>query len=88
MDRIHITPSTSVVLAPRRDGDGHSEVLAARGSGNSIAAFCKKSVVLIVATVAAAVSCFFVAPDEGYLDYFDWRTLVSLLCMLAVVAAL
>ena len=60
----------------------------ARGSGNSIAAFCKKSVVLIVATVAAAVSCFFVAPDEGYPDYFDWRTLVSLLCMLAVVAAL
>ena len=68
-------------------GDGHSEVLAARGSGNSVAAFCKKSVVLIVATVAA-VSCFFVAPDEGYPDYFDWRTLVSLLCMLAVVAAL
>ena len=88
MDRIHITPSTSVVLAPRRDGDGHFEVLSVRGAGKSIAAFCKKNVVLIVATVAAAVSCFFVAPDEGYLDYFDWRTLVSLFCMLAVVAAL
>ena len=56
MDRIHITPSTSVVLAPRRDGDGHSEVLSARGAGKSIAAFCKKNVVLIVATIAAAVS--------------------------------
>ena len=46
-------------------GDGHSEVLAARGSGNSIAAFCKKSVVLIVATVAAAVSCFSLRPTKG-----------------------
>ena len=41
-----------------------------------------------MATVAAAVSCIFVPPDEGYLEYFDGRTLVSLFCMLAVVAAL
>lgn len=43
---------------------------------------------LIIAAVAAVISCFFVPPDEQYLGYFDLRTLVSLFCMLVVVAAL
>lgn len=55
---------------------------------HKVAAFCKKNVVLLVATVVAAISCIFVPPDAAYADYFDWKTLVSLFCMLAVIAAL
>ena len=43
---------------------------------------------MLVATVVAAISCIFVPPDAAYADYFDWKTLVSLFCMLAVIAAL
>lgn len=47
----------------------------------------KSSVVLIVALVAAAITCFFVPFDEEYLGYFDLDTLACLFCTLAVVAA-
>lgn len=48
----------------------------------------KSRIVLIVALVAAAVTCFFVPPDRGYADYFDLDTLSCLFCTLAVVSAL
>ena len=48
----------------------------------------KSRIVLIVALVAAAVTCFFVPPDGGYADYFDLDTLSCLFCALAVVSAL
>ena len=48
----------------------------------------KKNVVMIVALVAAVVTCFFVPPDAAYLDYFDVKTLTCLFCVLAVVCAL
>ncbi len=48
----------------------------------------KSRAVLIVAVVAAAVTCFFVPPDAGYADYFDLDTLSCLFCTLAVVSAL
>ncbi len=48
----------------------------------------KSHVVLLVAIVAAAVTCFFVPPDAGYADYFDLNTLSCLFCTLAVVSAL
>ena len=48
----------------------------------------KSRIVLIVALVAAAVTCFFVPPDGGYADYFDLGTLSCLFCTLAVVSAL
>lgn len=48
----------------------------------------KSCIVLIVALVAAAVTCFFVPPDGGYADYFDLDTLSCLFCALAVVSAL
>ena len=47
----------------------------------------KSSVVLIVALVAAGITCFFVPFDGEYLGYFDWQTLACLFCTLAVVAA-
>lgn len=49
--------------------------------------FLKSSVVLIVALVAAAITCFFVPFDEEYIGYFDFGTLACLFCTLAVVAA-
>ena len=50
--------------------------------------FIKKNVVMVVAMVAAAVTCFLVPPDLAYLDYFDLKTLTCLFCVLAVVCAL
>lgn len=48
----------------------------------------KGHVVLLVAIVAAAVTCFFVPPDADYAGYFDLNTLSCLFCTLAVVNAL
>ena len=60
--------------------DRHSLLSAA-------AHFVKGNVVLIVALVAAAITCIFVPFDAAYADYFDWSTLACLFCTLAVVAA-
>ena len=49
--------------------------------------FLKKNAVLCVAIVAALVTSFIVPPDSAYLDYFDWKTLTCLFCVLAVVCA-
>ena len=51
------------------------------------ARFVKGNVVLLVALVAAGITCIFVPFDEAYADYFDWSTLACLFCTLAVVAA-
>ena len=51
-------------------------------------AFVKKNAVLCVALVAALVTSFLVPPDAQYLNYFDWKTLTCLFCVLAVVCAL
>ena len=48
----------------------------------------KKNAVLCVAIVAAIITSFIVPPDKAYLDYFDWKTLTCLFCVLAVVCAL
>ena len=48
----------------------------------------KKNVVMLVAMVAACITCFIVPPDKAYLDYFDVKTLTCLFCVLAVVCAL
>ena len=52
------------------------------------AGFVKKNVVMVVALVAAAITCFFVPPDGQYWGYFDVKTLTCLFCVLAVVCAL
>ena len=53
-----------------------------------IKSLVKGHIVLIIAAVAAAVTCFFVPPNSGYADYFDLDTLSCLFCTLAVVSAL
>ena len=56
--------------------------------GQSLSGFVKKNVVMVVAMVAAVITCFFVPPDSAYLSYFDFKTLTCLFCVLAVVCAL
>ena len=50
--------------------------------------FLKKNIVFCIAALAAGVTCFFVPPDAGYADYFDWKTLACLFLTLAVICAL
>ena len=50
--------------------------------------FIKKNTVMVVALVAALVTCFLIPPDREYLGYFDFKTLTCLFCVLAVVCAL
>lgn len=50
-------------------------------------AFIKKNAMLCVAIVAALVTSCIVPPDKAYSDYFDWKTLTCLFCVLAVVCA-
>lgn len=54
---------------------------------HTILSVLKSNIVLIIAIIAAAVTCFFVPFDSEYAGYFDWRTLSCLFCTLAVVAA-
>ncbi len=48
----------------------------------------RKNVVLTVAIFAAAITSCLVPPDAAYAEYFDWKTLTCLFCVLAVVCAL
>ena len=43
---------------------------------------------MVIALMAAVITCFIVPPDRAYLDYFDVKTLTCLFCVLAVVCAL
>ena len=43
---------------------------------------------MFVAFFAAVITCFIVPPDRVYADYFDFKTLTCLFCVLAVVCAL
>ena len=54
----------------------------------STGSLIRKNVVMFVAMLAAAITCFLVPPDKAYLDYFDFKTLTCLFCVLAVVCAL
>ena len=53
-----------------------------------IISFCKKEVVLVVATILAIASAFIVPPSAEYLDYIDWRVLGILLSLMVVMAGL
>ena len=56
--------------------------------GSALGGFVKKNTVMVIAAVAALITCFLVPPDRAYLDYFDVKTLTCLFCVLAVVCAL
>ena len=50
--------------------------------------FVKRNVVMCIALCAAVITAFIIPPDEKYIDYFDYKTLTCLFCVLAVVCAL
>ncbi len=53
-----------------------------------IRVFARKNAVMLIAFAAAVITCFLIPPDRAYLDYFDFKTLTCLFCVLAVVCAL
>ena len=55
---------------------------------SAIRSFVRREPVLLIAALAALVSCFFVPPDRAYLGYMDFRTLSLLYCLMTVVAGL
>ena len=55
---------------------------------STIRSFIRREPVLLIAALAAAISCFFVPPDAQYLGYIDVRTLAPLYCLMTVVAGL
>ncbi len=56
--------------------------------GYAVSRFIKKNMVMVIAAVAALITCFIVPPDKAYWGYFDPKTLTCLFCVLAVVCAL
>ena len=55
---------------------------------HTISEFAKKNVVMLIAFTSALTTCFIVPPDSEYINYFDFKTLTCLFCVLAVVCAL
>lgn len=55
---------------------------------HALGAFIKKNIVMFIALLAAVITSIIVPPDKAYLDYFDFKTLTCLFCVLAVVCAL
>ncbi|MBR5273424.1 MAG: citrate transporter [Clostridia bacterium] len=55
---------------------------------SKILCFLKKNIVAVIAFCAAVVTSFIVPPDAAYVDYFDFKTLTCLFCVLAIVCAL
>ncbi len=54
----------------------------------AILRFFRANTVAVIAFAAALISSLLVPVDRKYLDYFDWKTLTCLFCVLAVVCAL
>ena len=53
-----------------------------------VLSFTKKNAVVLIAALAAIITSIIIPPDEKYIDYFDFKTLTCLFCVLAVVCAL
>ena len=53
-----------------------------------ILSWMRKNIVLCIAFLAALVTSIVVPPDAQYVEYFDFKTLTCLFCVLAVVCAL
>lgn len=48
----------------------------------------KSNVITTIAIILAIITCFFVPVSKEYLNYFDYKTLICLTCILAVVQCL
>lgn len=67
---------------------GYKKIRRIHFDAEHLASFAKKNAVVIIAFFAALLTSFIVPPDAKYLDYFDYKTLTCLFCVLAVVCAL
>ena len=47
--------------------------------------FLKQEIVLVIATILAIVSTFFVTPDSSYVGYIDYQTLALLFCLMVIM---
>lgn len=56
--------------------------------GGRVLGFIKKNAVMCIAFVAAVITSFIIPVDKEYINYFDYKTLTCLFCVLAVVCAL
>lgn len=86
-EKIFLKEQRIMSLHVRHRGVKHPIHLDFHHSLGRIAAFLKKNVVLCVAVCAAFLTACIVPPDKAYFDYFDWKTLTCLFCVLAVVCA-
>lgn len=59
-----------------------------KGLGPRLEQAAKKQPVLAIAITAMLITCIFVPVDSQYLGYFNWPTLATLFCTMAVVEAL
>ena len=50
--------------------------------------FAKTNAVTLIAALLAVITSFIVPPSAAYIEYFDFKTLTCLFCVLAVVCAL
>ena len=57
-------------------------------SMDSVKKFIGKNAVMCIALLAAIITGFIIPIDNRYIDYFDYKTLSCLFCVLAVVCAL
>ncbi len=55
---------------------------------NAVLNFIKKETILTIAGILALISCFLVPPDSGYAEYIDKNTILTLFCLMAVMAGL
>lgn len=53
-----------------------------------VSAYINKNAVMCIALLAALITSFIIPVDRAYADYFDYKTLTCLFCVLAVVCAL
>ena len=50
--------------------------------------FFKKEIIFSISLILAIVSCFFVLPNIGYLDYINWETIILLFIIMLIVEIL
>ena len=55
---------------------------------NVLIKFLKRESVLVIATILAIISMFFVTPSKAYMEYIDWRVLGILLSLMIVTGGL
>lgn len=58
-----------------------------RRAVRKIVHFLSGQFILTIAVIAMCITCIFVPVDKEYFSYFNWQTLATLFCTLAVVAA-